>query len=417
MQKHSLALLMPIRFRSIGFLLLGVLGAFHTFASPQPLKWVATWSAAPDSKGPELPAQTLRQIMRVSLGGEAVRIRISNEYGNKPLHIKSATIAIQKDKASIVPQSTRTLTINGRCEFTVPVGQSILSDAAKLKVRALQQLAVSLFFQEATGTSTIHTTGFQTAYSCLGEDQTRLPAMRVDSEDDSRYFVVDIEIQTKLKAAALVIVGDSTTDGVGTSQDSNTRWPDQLANRLHADKHLQHIAVINSGISGNRLLNDGLTPFLGPSTLKRFDRDALSKPGVRWVLLLQGINDITANGMFEDPQQKVTVDQIIAAMKNLIERAHSRGLHIIGATLLPRQGAKGARAHTPAGEAMRLQINEWIRSTKEFDAFIDFDKRLRDPAKPDHQLSAFNSGDFSHPNSTGYREMAEEVDLTLFNHK
>lgn len=386
-------------------------------AAPQPPMWVASWGAASDSAGPELPPQTLRQAMRVSIGGDAVRIRISNEYGNKPLRIKSVKVALHDKEASVVASSTRTLTRNGKEAFTVPIGESVLTDAVGLRVNPLQQLAVSIFLPEATGASTIHTTGFQTAYTCLGEDQTHLPSMRIDSQDDSRYFVTDIEVRTKAKATAVVVVGDSTSDGVGISIDSNLRWPDQLANRLQADKGLQHVAVVNSGISGNRILNDGLDPFLGPSTVKRFDRDALSKPGAEWVILMQGINDIVASGMFNDPQQRVDADQIIAAMKALIERAHAKNIRIAGATLLPRQGAKGARAHTPAAEAMRQRINAWIRSANGFDAVLDFDKVLRDPSQPDRQLPAYNSGDFSHPNATGYREMAASVDLRLFRGK
>jgi len=405
--------------RSALVLLLACFGTGFSLANtaPQPSRWVASWSAASDSVGPELPPQTLRQVMRVSIGGDAVRVRISNEYGSRPLHIKSANIAVHKKGASVVSQSTRTLTRNGKREFTIAVGESVLTDAADLRIDALQQLAVSIFFPEATGTSTVHTTGFQTAYTCLGEDQTQASELRVDNQDDSRYFVTDIEVRTKTKTAAIVVVGDSTSDGVGTRIDSNMRWPDQLANRLQADKSLRHIAVVNSGISGNRILNDGLDPFLGPSTLKRLDRDALFKAGVKWIVLLQGINDIVASGMFDVPRQKVNADQIIAGMRAIIERAHAKNIRVIGATILPRQGAKGARAHTPEAELMRQQVNAWIRSANGFDAVLDFDKVLRDPAQPDRQLPEYNSGDFSHPNEVGYREMAASIDLSIFGSK
>jgi len=386
----------------------------YAFAAPKRPMWVASWGAAADSAGPEMPSQTLRQTMRVSLGGDAVRVRISNEYGNKPLHIKSAKIAIHKIGASIIAESSKTLTREGQRDFTIAIGESILTDAVDLRVEPLQQLAVSLYFPEPTGASTIHTTGYQTAYTCLGEDQSHLPTLRVDSDDDSYYFITEIDVRTKLKAAAIVVVGDSTTDGVGISVDTNMRWPDQLANRLQSDKSLSHIAVVNSGISGNRILNDGLKPFLGPSTMKRFGRDALSKPGVRWIIFLQGINDITASGIFDIPQQKVTAEQVISSMRDLIGRSHANGLRIIGATILPRGGATGVRAHTPADEAMRLKINDWIRSTTEFDALIDFDKVLRDPARPDRQLPEYNSGDFTHPNANGYRAMAHAIDLRIF---
>jgi len=203
------------------------------------------------------------------------------------------------------------------------------------------------------------------------------------------------------------------SDGVGSTDDAHARWPDALAARLQADPRLRNVAVVNSGLAGNRILNDGVAPFLGPSTLKRFDRDALDKPGVRWVVLLQGINDITATQLLPSAADKVTVDQMVAGMKTLVARAHARGVKVFGATLLPRDGARGSRPHTPAGEAMRVKVNDWIRTGGAFDAVVDFEAVVRDPARPTFLRADFDSGDGTHPNDAGYRAMAAAFDLAL----
>ena len=381
---------------------------------PNATHWITTWGAAPDSPGPELPVQTIRQIMRVSVGGDAVRVKISNEYGDKPLLINAANVAQHAQGAAIVDSSLHRLTVAGQAQFTIAVGASVMTDAVHMSVMPLQELALSLFFAEGTGISTIHSTGMQTAYISNGDDQSAMTTARVDSKDDSRYFVTDIEVRTDKQVRSVVAIGDSITDGVGSPDDANMRWPDQLATRLQATKQFQPIAVINSGISGNRILNDGVDPFLGPSTLKRFERDALEKANVKWIILLQGINDITASGMFTDAKQKVTADQIIAGMKILIARAHEHGIKIIGATLLPRGGSTGPRGITPAAETMRQQVNAWIRGDNPFDAMVDFDKIVRDPDHPDRQRQAFFSGDFTHLNAAGYRALAEAIDLSIF---
>jgi len=258
--------------------------------------WVATWAAAPDSPGPALPVQTLRQIMRVSVGGEAVRVRISNEYGDQALQVTAATIAYHAQAGSIIADSAVHLRLAGKDQFAIPAGESILSDPVKLSVLPRQELAISLFFAKGTGISTIHSVGMQTVYISNGDDQTRQLVPRIDSKDDSRYFITDIEVLTDQRVQSLIVIGDSTSDGVGSEMDANSRWPDQLADRLQQTPNYQHVAVVNSGIAGNRILNDGLEPFLGPSALKRFERDVLEKANVKWVLLLEGSNDIAASG-------------------------------------------------------------------------------------------------------------------------
>lgn len=377
--------------------------------------WVSSWMAAPDSPGPALPPQTMRQVLRVSLGGSAVRLRLSNAYGDRPLHIQSGSVALAAEGSDIVAGTAQAITVHGRRDFVLGVGDTVLTDALPLRVRSLQRLAVSLYLPEGSGASTIHSTGMANAVTQRDQDRTEAPRLRIDDQDDSRYFLTDLEVRVAASdAGAIVTVGDSTTDGVGSALDSDTRWPDQLAQRLQADPSLRHLAVANAGISGNRLIHDAHDPFLGQATLRRFDRDVLSKPGVRWVVLLQGINDITASRMFADPQQQVTAGQMIAAMQELVTRAHAQGVCVMGATMLPREGAQGARRHTPEGEAMRQQVNAWIREGKGFDAVVDFDAVLRDPDQPARQRSALNSGDFSHPNARGYGAMAQAIDTSVF---
>lgn len=380
-----------------------------------PLAWTSAWMAAPDSPGPPLPAQTMRQTVRPALGGEALRVRISNEYGDRPLQIDAAAVALAAAAAQIVPGSSRALTVGGDSRFAIAPGQAVVTDPVPLKLVARQALSVSLFFAQGTGASTIHSTGMQNAYTHLRDNAAHAVTLAEDEKDDSRYFVTDIEVLADARSQVVVAVGDSTTDGVGTDLDSDTRWTDQLAARLQQDPALQHVAIVNAGLSGNRILSDAKDPFLGPSTLKRFERDALSKPGVKWIVLLQGINDITASSMFaDDATQRVTAAQLIDGMQQLVRRAHARGIRVMGATLLPRQGAQGARRHTPAGEALRQQVNAWVREGGAFDAVVDFDRVLRDPARPDRQRTELNSGDFSHPNAAGYGAMARAIDLEQF---
>lgn len=378
------------------------------------LQWITTWAAPSDSAAPELEPQTLRQIMRVSLGGTAVRVRISNEYGDRPLQIHAATIAYHDHDGLIREKSAKTMRLAGKEVFSVPVGQSVTTDAVELAVDALQELAISLYFAQGTGAATIHSTGLQTVYITNKEDQTAFVSPRVDNKDDSRYFVTDIDVLAESKARSIVIVGDSTSDGVGSGQDRNMRWPDQLASRLQMNQATRHIAVINSGISGNRILNDGLDPFLGPSTLKRFDRDVLNRAKVEWIVLLQGVNDIAGSLVFSDAKQVVSATQIIEGMREIIDRAHAHKIKVYGATILPRAGATGPLASTPKSEEMRQQVNAWIRNSKAFDAFIDFDEIIRDPAQVTRQLPQYNSGDGRHPNAMGYQIMAAAIDLSLF---
>lgn len=245
-------------------------------------------------------------------------------------------------------------------------------------------------------------------------DATAEARLAGGTTDDSRTFLTDVEVAAAPEAGAVVVVGDSTSDGVGSTLDTDTRWPDVLAERLQRTPGLGPLAVVNAGIAGNRVLRAAVDPFVGESTLTRFDTDVLGKAGVRWVILLQGINDLTANTVLKAPEEQITTEQLVQGLRSLAARAHARGLKIAVGTLLPRGGAGGSRPHTPAAEAMRLAVNAWIRSSRNFDAVFDFDAALRDPAHPDRQRPDLNSGDHTHPNSAGYRAMAAAVDLRFF---
>jgi lysophospholipase L1-like esterase len=376
------------------------------------VRWVAAWGAAADEPGPSFGGQTLRQVARTSIAGSSVRVRLSNLLGTQPVTLGPVRVAAHAGGGAIRPGTDRALAFGGKPTVTIAPGTDALSDAVPFDVAALQELAVSLYVPTATGPSTSHTVGMQTAYVVRG-DATSATSLSGAEADGTRYFLTDVEVTAAPDARALVVVGDSVSDGVGSTDDANARWPDALAARLQADPRLRTIAVVNAGLAGNRILNDGVAPFLGPSTLRRFDRDALDKPGVRWVVLLQGINDITATDLLPSAADKVTVEQIVAGMKTLVARAHARDVKVFGATLLPRAGARGSRPHTPAGEAMRVKVNEWIRTGGAFDAVVDFEAVVRDPARPTFLRADLDSGDGTHPNDAGYRAMAAAFDLAL----
>lgn len=223
--------------------------------------------------------------------------------------------------------------------------------------------------------------------------------------------LIDVEVAAPSGTHTLVVVGDSVTDGVGSTQDGNARWPDFLANRLQGMPTAGTVAVVNAGIAGNRVLNDAAAPYVGPSTLNRFERDVLNKPGLRWLILMQGINDNSASELLKTPKDQVSAQQIIDGMRLLISRAHAKGVKIWAGTLLPREGALRLLPHSASMEAKRQAVNQWIRTGGAFDGFIDFDLALQDPAHPARQLKALNSGDFTHPNDAGYMVMANAVDL------
>jgi lysophospholipase L1-like esterase len=398
------------------FVFAGFAGAPSVFAKGGgDENWVGTWSASPMAadaapSNPGFVNQTVRHIVHVSAAGSQVRVRLSNAYGTSPLLIGAAHVALQNAGASIVAGSDHALTFNAKPSITIPAGALALSDPIDFDVAAFADLAVSIYFPNTTGPVTWHSLGVQTTYISTPGDFTAATMMPVSTTQQSRFVLADVEVAASKKIGAVVTLGDSITDGYCSTPDANHRWPDYLSQRLNAKKGNNGMAVLNQGISGNRLLHD----LVGPNSLARFDRDVLAQAGVTHVVVLEGINDIGIPGAFGLPDQAVSADEIIAGLQQLIERAHVKELKIFGGTLTPFEGTLFPGYYTPAGETKRQAVNAWIRSTADFDAVIDFDKAVQDPSHPTRLLPAYDCGDHLHPNDAGYKAMADFVNLKLF---
>jgi lysophospholipase L1-like esterase len=404
-------------------------GTGSAVATDRPAAWTGTWSTAVTGAAtPPIPAtvfenQTVRQIVHVSIAGRSLRVRLSNEYGTQPLVIGEARLARRAAGAQTVPGTDRRLTFGGRSAFTVPPGAPALSDPVSLPVPALSDLVVSIYLPERTPAATVHGSAFQTNYVAAG-NLTRSPDLPGATTTTAWHFLSGISVATAARAAAVVTLGDSITDGAITTVDANHRWPDYLARRLQDRAALRHLGVLNKGIGGNRLLHDGNTladgtfagigPLFGDSALNRFDRDVLAQPGARYVIVLLGINDIGQPGSLSPASEAVTVDELIFGYRQLIARAHERGLLIFGATVTPFRDTVIPGYYTEANEAKRLAVNRWIRTAGEYDGVIDFDRAVRDPAQPDRMLPQYDSGDHLHPNDAGMQAMAEAIPLRLF---
>jgi lysophospholipase L1-like esterase len=355
---------------------------------------------------------TIRQVVRVSAGGGHVRVRLSNEYGTRALVIGKATIAVANSAGEVQPGTVHALSFAGKPGATVPPGAPLLSDALELQVAPLSSLSISLYFPEDTGPCTCHQTGMQTGYVSEPGDFTGTGQFPVHEKIETRAFISGVEVETPGKA--VVVLGDSISDGVGSTPDQNRRWPDHLAERLA--KHSSW-GVVNMGISGNRVLSGGL----GDSALTRFDRDVLSVPGAAYVIVFMGVNDLGmsyghAEGPMAEafkalrPPHPVTSEAMIAGYRQLIERAHAKGLKIIGATITPYGGAA---YYSAEGEQIRQAVNTWIRTGRAFDGVIDFDAVIRDPADPTRIKEGFHMGDHLHGSDAAYDAMANAIDLSL----
>jgi lysophospholipase L1-like esterase len=372
------------------------------------LPWIATWGMAP--AGPPAPAdlltfsdQTVRLVVHTSVGGNRVRIRVSNQMGTTPLAIGAAHVGVRAAGATIAPGTDRVLTFSGNPGIVIPPGAPVLSDPVDLHVAALSDLAVSLYLPGAASGTTVHGMGLQTHYASQPGDFTGAATLPVQRTFTQLPFLTAVDVQGAAGRAAIVTLGDSITDGNEGTVDANRRWPDWLARRLQG-----RVGVVNRGISGNQLLNNTPDAWLaGRSIQERFDRDVLATNGVRYMTLMVGINDI-GHGT---PAEPVTANGLIAGYRQVIARARAAGIAVYGGTLTPIEGSFYGK---PEQEALRQAVNSWIRTSGAFDAVIDFDRALRDPAHPTRMLPAYDSGDHIHPGDLGYQAMADAVPLELF---
>jgi lysophospholipase L1-like esterase len=380
-----------------------------------PDRWVGTWGAAPvaalNPDGAILAGDTtLREIVHISIGGPMVRVVLSNEFGLDPLTITAAHIALSAGASSITPSSAGGLSFNGQPTVVIPPGALVVSDPVALKLPAFSDVAVSLYVpDQAIQQLSIHNFADQTSYAAPGNV---VSAAQLDTpkQISSWPILKGLDVKVGTDSASIVAFGDSITDGALSTRNGNARWPDVLARRLQANKKTANLGIINEGIGGNRVLHDTT----GPSALARFDRDVLSQAGVKYLIIMESINDIGHAADPVKPYDVVSAADIILGLSQLAERAHTHGIKVIGATLTPYVGAKYS---SPAGEAMRTAVNTWIRTTKQLDGVIDFDQATRDPANPTVLLPANDSGDHLHPKDAGYKAMGESIDLKLFESK
>jgi lysophospholipase L1-like esterase len=349
---------------------------------------------------------TLREIVHASVGGDRVRIRLSNEFGSGPLSIGAARVALSAGGSSIQPGTDRRLSFGGKDSARIPSASMLFSDPVDLKVPPLSSIAVSLYLPcQPIEHSTFHDEAMQTNYLVSG-NKTSAETIHDSTELESWYFLDGVDVEASGdNTGAVAVLGDSITEGAYSGTDQNNRWTDFLAERLQHNSATAGVSVLNEGIGGNRVLNDGY----GPSALARFDRDVLAQSGVRFVIVLEGTNDI--GHLVKPPVARVTAHQLEMALTQLAARAHAKGMKAYGATMLPYFGAS---YYSGEGEAIREQVNAWIRSSGVFDAVIDFDKAIRDPEDTKRILPRYDHGDHLHLNERGYKAMSNSVDLHLF---
>ncbi|HVO34844.1 MAG TPA: SGNH/GDSL hydrolase family protein [Gemmatimonadales bacterium] len=370
--------------------------------------WLGTWMSSQQLVEPRnmppapLANSTLRQVIHVSLGGPRIRLALSNLFGNGPVAIGAARIARSAGGSAIERASQRALTFGGADSVTIAAGQAVTSDPLDFPVSPLSNLAVTLRIGVAPGELTGHPGSRTTSYIKAG-DWVSAPDLADAATTEHWYLIAGLDVAAE--GSAVVTLGNSITDGHGAGTNKDDRWPDVLARRLQANPRTTHIAVLNAGIGGNCILKY----CLGPAALARLDRDVLDQRGVRWAIVLEGVNDI--GGTRSPAAADSVATGLIAAFQQIIREAHARGLRISGATILPFGGSFYDR---PGHEEARQRVNEWIRTSGAFDAVVDFDAVMRDPTQPNRLLPIADSGDHLHPGEEGYRMMADAIDLALF---
>jgi lysophospholipase L1-like esterase len=382
--------------------------------------WVGSWASSQQLVEPhnsisskDLHDVTLRQIVHLTIGGSELRLRLSNRYGSDPLHIDSVHVArpVATDSGRLVPNSDQPLTFSGRQDVTIPANADYLSDPIAYPVVSSSDLAITIHIQAMPANQTGHPGSRATSYLAHGDHVTAVEL--ADAKPiEHWYFIAAIDVVAPARAVAVITLGDSITDGHGATTNGNDRWPDVLARRLQASAHNRWIAVLNHGIGGNRLLLHSL----GPNALARFDDDVIAQSGARYLIVLEGINDIGMLGRTPDAtpaEHEELVRNIIAAYQQIVARAHTHRIKVAGATILPFAGSSFYHPEAQ-GEADRQAVNKWIRMPGHFDTVIDFDQIVRDPRSPDRLLPKFDSGDHLHPSPAGYSAMGKAVPLSFF---
>lgn len=390
----------------------------HPGPAPAP-NWVGSWAASQQIPEPNnaLPLEslhnaTLRQIVHLSIGGPTIRVRVSNAFGTAPLHLIAVHVAhpLSPSTSRIDPASDRPITFNEHADVLIPMGAEYTSDPLNYPVAALSDLAITMQIEAAPGHETGHPGSRATSYLAAG-----LPVSAVELTGaqtiDHWYFLSGVDVLAPADASSIVALGDSITDGHGATTNGNDRWTDDFASRLQHSADSSSVAVLNEGIGGNRLLLDGL----GPNALARFDRDVVAQNGVHYLIVLEGINDLgmlTHTIVASEAQHVDLVHRMIGAYQQMILRAHAHGIKIIGGTIMPFMGSDYYHP-TESNESDRQAVNAWMRAPGHFDAVVDFDKIMADPAHPDHLRPDFDSGDHLHPSPAGYRAMADAIPLAL----
>jgi lysophospholipase L1-like esterase len=376
------------------------------------LHWVGTWTAAPaPGEGAAFSNHTLRMIPRLSLGGRVLRVRISNAYGVRPLTIGAAYIGVRSAGPGVVPASNRRLTFGREASAAIAAGTHIVSDPVELEVAPLADVAVSVHLPGDLPASFGITGRYarQTNYVSPPGNFAADEIMPVGRLTDDWYFVCGVDVLAPPQTGAAIALGDSLTDANISTHDGHHSWPSQLARRLVARASGRPMAVMNQGLGGNRILHD----IRGDSGLRRFDRDVLAQPGVTHVVIMLGTNDLRNRP--GKAEEEVTAPQMIAGLKQFAVRGQSSGIKVIGCTLTPFENETFlVGAWNPRREAVRQAVNDWLRKAEGFDAIVDFDRALRDPAHPTQMLPIYDCGDHLHPSDLGYRAMGDAIDLALF---
>jgi len=369
--------------------------------------WIGTWVSAQQlteprnlPPAPRLSNNTLRQVIRVTLGGSQLRMQFSNAYGSSPVTLNAVHLAVSNGGSAVDPNTDKALLFQGSPSVTIPAGEAVYSDTINFDVTPLSNLAVSIYFGQTSADVTGHPGSRTTSYIQSGNAVTATD-MASAVKTDHWYILSGIDLWLDDSYACVVTLGDSITDGRGSATNGNNRWPDNLARRLQADPNTAKIGVLNQGIGGNAVVSGGL----GPTALERFEHDVLGQSGVRWAIILEGINDI---GGSRSP--KVATD-LIAAYEQFIEKAHANDILVYGVPILP---FGGSMYDSEDHEAARQIVSKWIRTSGKFDAVIDMDAAVRDPANPAKLLPAYDTGDHLHLSVVGYQKMAEAIDLDLF---